>query len=207
MYLNEKLFIDFLNNKEILWTGINFSKAKFTRQGFEFSQEVMQRYFFEWNMLIINDQKKYDIRMSFRKPIMQYDLSLVTKINKTVKVNNLLVPHIGLKDILSEEEILAAVNSYSITNDIPYALTLVVESFDAAAKSAAIWVVIIQTESGEVVLCERFIKNPAGTGARSYWGRTFYNLFFDIKNHDFLRWESLVNQDNDVNETTPIILT
>ena len=44
MYLNESLFSDFLKVKEILWVGINFSKAKFTRSGFDFTQESLQHY-------------------------------------------------------------------------------------------------------------------------------------------------------------------
>ena len=57
MYMNEDLFVDFLSVREILWVGVNFSKAKFTRAGFDYSQEIMQHYFQEWNKLILNDQK------------------------------------------------------------------------------------------------------------------------------------------------------
>ena len=32
MYMNETLFADFLKTREILWVGINFAKAKFTRK-------------------------------------------------------------------------------------------------------------------------------------------------------------------------------
>ena len=66
MYMNEQLFVDFLQVREILWVGINFSKAKFTREEFDYPQEVLQRYLHVWNMLILNDQKKDDIRMRFR---------------------------------------------------------------------------------------------------------------------------------------------
>ena len=100
MYLNEELFIDFLNVKEILWTGINFAKAHFTQKGFNFTQEILQHYFLDWNKLIINDQKKYDIRMSFRKPVMSYDLSMVTKINKGLRVSNLVRSNIGIRTAL-----------------------------------------------------------------------------------------------------------
>ena len=90
MYMNETLFADFLKTREILWVGINFAKAKFTRKGFDFNQETLQHHLQEWNKLILNDQKKYDIRMSFRKPMMKYDLSVITKLNKSLKVNDVL---------------------------------------------------------------------------------------------------------------------
>lgn len=197
--MNESLFVDFLKDRDILWTGINFSMAKFTRNGFNFSQEIMQHYFHDWNMLILNDQKKYDIRMSFRKPIMQYDLSLVTKINKGVKVSSVLSSHIHLNDILNEEKIRAYISQLSFDARQKYALTFLVESFDADTKIASIWVVVFRTADSEVVLCEQYLKAPGGIGTRNYWGRTFYNLLYDIKTYAFQRWENMVqeNQGND----------
>lgn len=192
MYMNEDLFIDFLSVKEILWTGINFSKAKFTRNGFNFSQEIMQHYMNDWNMLILNDQKKYDIRMSFRKPIMQYDLSAVTKINKGTKIARMLSQHIDIKDIITEDEIREYIALQVFPRETKYALTFLVESFDADTKIAAIWVIIVENATSSVVLCEKFLKSPGGFGTRSYWARTFYNLLFDVKSQTFVRWENMV---------------
>ena len=195
--MNESLFNDFLNSREILWTGINFSKAKFTRSAFNFTQEIMQHYFHDWNMLILNDQKKYDIRMSFRKPIMQYDLSAVTRANKNVRVNSVLTERINLKDTLTEEDICAFVPQFAFAAKQPFALTFIVESFDAVAKVASVWVVIYRTDNGETVLCEQFLKVPSGIGTRNYWARVFYNILYDIKTFAFLRWENMVKNSTD----------
>ncbi|MCQ2283282.1 MAG: hypothetical protein MJZ57_00105 [Bacteroidales bacterium] len=208
MYMNEELFIDFLSHKEILWTGINFSKAHFTKKGFDFSQEIMQHYLHDWNLLILNDQKKYDIRMSFRKPMMQYDLSLTTKINKGLRVNHLLAQHIDIKDVLSDEQVVEYFSSLEYPTTSKYALTFLVESFDDSTKMAAIWVVILETESRSVVLCENFLILRGGFGTRIYWARTFYNLLFDIKSSSFLRWENMVQSQIDASqdESSPVIL-
>ena len=130
MFVNEPFLIDFLADRELLWLGINFSKARFTRKGMDFSQEILQHYFHDWNLLIINDQKKYDIRMSFRKPVMQYDLSVVTKANKAIRPPQILAHRIDLKHLLTEEIIAEYVQSLSCPTDCKYALTLMVESFD-----------------------------------------------------------------------------
>ena len=192
MYMNEDLFVDFLSVREILWVGVNFSKAKFTRAGFDYSQEIMQHYFQEWNKLILNDQKKYDIRMSLRKPIMHYDLSAVTKLNKSVKINNLFTRYIDIKDVLTDDQMVEYISGLALPKTSPYALSFVVESCDASVKTAAIWVVITKTETQEVALCEKFLKTPAGFGTRNYWARTFYNVFYDIQTNAFLRWENMV---------------
>lgn len=197
MYLNEELFIDFLNVKEILWTGINFAKAHFTQKGFNFTQEILQHYFLDWNKLIINDQKKYDIRMSFRKPVMSYDLSMVTKINKGLRVSNLVRSNIGIRDVLSDDQVREYVATLELPKSQRYALMILVESFDDSTKMAALWMVVVRTEDSEPVLCEKFLKAPGGIGTRNYWARSFYNLLFDIKGHAYLRWENMVLKQED----------
>lgn len=192
MYLNEQLFIDFLNTKEILWVGINFSKAKFTRDGFTLTQDAMHKLFHEWNMLILNDQKKYDVRMSFRKPKMQYDLSVITKINKSLKINDILTNYVSVKDTFNDEQICEYLSGLKFPTSMKYALTFNIESFNATLKNAAIWVAVVATETSEVVLCEKFLKKPAGIGVKNYWARTIYNVFYDIQSQSFMRWESMV---------------
>jgi hypothetical protein len=190
--MNETLFADFLKTREILWVGINFAKSKFTRKGFDFNQETLQHHLQEWNKLILNDQKKYDIRMSFRKPIMKYDLSVITKLNKSLKVNDVLTLFISSQHVYSDEQMRNYVASLELPATLPYALMFAVESFDTTVKTAAIWVVITKTDTREVVLCEKFLKKPAGIGLRNYWARTFYNVFYDIQSDAFRRWENMV---------------
>jgi len=194
MYLNDDLFIDFIGQREILWTGINFTLAKLTKKGFEYPQEVLQYYFNGWNISTINNQKKYDIRLSFQKPIMHYDLSLVTKLNKSTKASQLLTDVISHKDIHNDEQIREYISSLSVESETPYALTFLVEYFDSITKRASIWVVIFKTGTMETVLSENFLLKPGGFGTSNYWGRTFYDILFEIKSSAFLRWKNLVQQ-------------
>lgn len=197
MYINEALFTEFLNDREILWLGIDFSKAKFTKKGFEITQEILRIYFNEWNLLIISDQKKYDIRLSFRKPIMSYDLSLVSKNNKSTKLSSVLRENISLADIQREDSICEYIRSLEMPKQHRFALTFIVESFDTASKTGSVWIAIADTTTREPVLCEKFIKVPSGFGTKNYWGRIFYNVIYDVKTYAFCRWENLIKHDNE----------
>ncbi len=195
MFLNEKLFSEFLSDKEILWLGIDFSKAKFTKKGFDISQDSLRQLFNEWNLLIISDQKKYDIRLSFRKPIMSYDLSALSKKNRSIRLSGILREHIHLNDLLDEERIQHYISNIEMPQQHRFALLFIVESFDAVSKTGSVWVTVAETATRQIVLCEKFIKLPSGFGTKNYWGRIFYNILFDIKNYAFYRWENLVSQE------------
>ncbi len=194
MYLNENLFKEFIRTKEILWLGIDFSKAKFTKDGFSFkSQDEMRTFFNEWNMLIIADQKKYDIRMSFRKPIMSCDLAMLTKANRSVRLGTLMCDTISLSNVYNEEKICEHVRKQMHPQQHRFSLEMLVESFDSRNKTGSVWVIVADTVANEPVLCEKFLKNPGGFGMKNYWGRIFYNVLYDIKNYAFCRWEDLVS--------------
>ena len=192
MHIVPALFTEFINSKEILWLGIDFTLAKFTRKGFETSQEQLRSYLNEWNRLIISDQKKYDIRMSFRKPIMSYDLARVTKANKSVRLNSILCENISIDAVHTDEQICAYVRGLDTPQTHRFALLFIVESFDTNSKTGAVWVVILDTGTHEPVLCEKFLKVPSGFGTKNYWGRIFYNLLYDIRSYAYYRWESLI---------------
>ena len=195
MFLDEKLFTEFLSEKEILWLGIDFSKAKFTKKGFDISQDSLRQLFNEWNLLIISDQKKYDIRLSFRKPIMSYDLSALSKKNRSLRLSGILREHIHLNDLLDEERIRQYTSTIEMPQQHRFALLFIVESFDAVSKTGSVWVTVAETANRQTVLCEKFIKLPSGFGTKNYWGRIFYNTLFDIKNYAFYHWENLVSQE------------
>lgn len=133
--------------------------------------------------------------MSFRKPVMQYDLSWVSKKNKALKINNVISDFITVDAIQTDESIIKYVQSNLLPFVTTYGLLFIVESFDDLTKLGTVWVVIVNTETNQVVLCDKFIKSPSGFGLRNYWGRVFYNLFFDIQKYAFLRWENLVRQE------------
>ena len=192
MYLNQPYFMDFLNEKEITWAGIDFTKAKLTRKSFSLPQEVLTHYMNAWNMMILSDQKKYNIRLSFRKPVMQYDLSMVTKKNKALKPSNLLCDTVNLTNILSDTAVVEYISTLDLPKMTKFAIMVLVESFDENTKMASLWIVIADTATSDTVLAENFMMNPGGFGTQNYWGRTFYNLFFDINKYAFTRWENSI---------------
>lgn len=192
MYINTPLFTEFISAKEILWLGIDFTLAKFTRKGFDVPQDTLRTYFNEWNQLIIADQKKYDIRMSFRKPIMSYDLAQVTKANKSVRASNILCENISIEAVRTDEQICEYVRRLEMPQTHHFALLFLVESFDTHSKTGAVWIALADTKTHEPVLCEKFLKVPSGFGTKNYWGRIFYNLLYDIRSYAYYRWESLV---------------
>ena len=193
MYLNKELFLDFLKEREVTWLGIDFSKAIFTKKGFDIPNDVLQLYFNEWNALIISDQKKYDIRVAFRKPVVHFDLSLMKKQNKLHKGDLPTHDVVRMDDLLNTNIIANYLRPLHLPDTSKYALLFMVEAFDSTIKKGSVWVVVLKSDTKELALCEKFTESPSGFSIKSYWGRVFFNIFFNISRTAFLRWEHLVS--------------
>lgn len=195
MYINKELFSDFLKAREVTWLGIDFSKATFTKKGFEMPNDVLQLYFNEWNALIISDQKKYDVRVAFRKPVVHFDLSFVKKQNKLYKGDTPIRDVVRIENLLDENIIAHYIRGAQLLTLSKYALLFLVESFDNTIKKGAVWVIAIKSETKELALCEKFAESPSGFNIKSYWARIFYNIFFNISRSSYVRWEHLVRSE------------
>ncbi|MCL2246546.1 MAG: hypothetical protein FWC10_05475 [Lentimicrobiaceae bacterium] len=193
MLLNKELFQDFLKEREVTWLGIDFSKATFTRKGFDIPNDALQLYLNEWNALIISDQKKYDIRVAFRKPVVHFDLSLIKKQNKLHKGNTLIRDVVRMENLLDTHIITNYVRQATIPDTTKYALFFMVESFDYTIKKGSVWVIILKSDTKELALCEKFTEKPSGFSIKSYWARVFFNIFFNISRTTYLQWENLVS--------------
>jgi len=191
--LNKELFQDFLKEREVTWLGIDFSKATFTRKGFDIPNDALQLYLNEWNALIISDQKKYDIRVAFRKPVVHFDLSLIKKQNKLHKGNTLIRDVVRMENLLDTHIITNYVRQATIPDTTKYALFFMVESFDYTIKKGSVWVIILKSDTKELALCEKFTEKPSGFSIKSYWARVFFNIFFNISRTTYLQWENLVS--------------
>lgn len=196
MYLNKQYYLDFLCQKEITWSGIDFSQATFTKDGFDLQYDLLQYYFSEWNKFIITDQKKYNLRISFRKPIIQYDLSTVKKCNQIPKNKLSLKKFINIDNTFDDLFIEKYIKNLTFPKNTKYNIYFIVESLDSILKNAAIWVTIIKTDSNEIVLSEKFLEKPAGLSTKTYWARVFYNIIYKIKDDAYPRWENYVKENN-----------
>ena len=187
--------MDFLKEREVIWLGIDFSKATFTKKGFDVPNDILQLYYNEWNALIIADQKKYDIRVAFRKPIVHFDLSYIKKQNRLHKGDTPIRDVVRMENLLNENIIANYVRQLAFPNLAKYALFFMVESFDNTIKKGSVWVIILKNETKELVFCEKFTESPSGFNTKSYWARVFYNIFFNISRTAYLRWEHLVRDE------------
>jgi hypothetical protein len=187
---------DIFKSKDITFLGIDFSQATFVgpildtaNSAFPSATILKEVYFKKWNDLIYEEKSKYNFREAFKKEILYYDLKYSAEQNAKADTTNMLQEH-GLVGQFTPERIQQMVWGYANSKYTGPALLFVVDYFDKNLTEAAIHVVIINYNTGKVLLNERMISNPQGFGLRNYWSRPFYNILQRINLTEWAFWKS-----------------
>src|SRR6185503_17654337 len=63
-----------------------------------------------------------------------------------------------------------------------------VESFNRTKEKSTIWITFINLNTQEVILTERRVGDPGGSGLRNFWGNSVVNLLERISRKDWDTW-------------------
>jgi len=172
---------ELFHSDEIVWYGIDFSKAKFVGEfsqfanaGIKSNKEIQVLYFPEWNDLIINEPGKYNIRKFYGFDFFANELNLVTKNNASADINVIFDPSTPNK--LSNEKIQKLINSYNIKSKKGLGLVFIVESFNKVEERGYIYVTFFDQATKKVLATNLYEGKPGGIGVKNYWARVILNV-------------------------------
>jgi len=164
------------------WFGLDFSEAYFIgSEGFTNPQDIKDRYFNSWNMLIKNEYDKYDLGKYFQKENVEFSLDNVTARNMEVKIYDRVIDDNGKMLHLNDSKVQEIIGSYEFSNEEQgLGIVMIVESFSKTSQMANYYVTFFDIDSKKVLLTQRMDGKAGGFGIRNYWAKTYYQVFKEI---------------------------
>ena len=179
----------------ITWLGIDFTHAKLAGEFNHFMQagdnsvsEIKEVYIPAWNKIILNENKKYDIKGALRKDRIVYDIDMIMKKNTEIELAEIESYN---SPNYSKEDIEQFVNEYSLENKEGVGLVFVVEAFNKMQEEAVVDVVFVDLKSKKILFQEKVIGKPMGFGLRNYWAGAIYHIIREIKETKYSYWKSM----------------
>ena len=171
----------FLKSNDLVWYGIDFSKAKMVGPDFNDPTAIVERYFTSWNELFISEHEKYSPEKYFCKANVTISFEEVTKRNKMVDPTKIVVPSTQ-QVALGKSDIEQIVKEFDFGSHTGYGALMIVEKFNKLEEHAYIYVVIIDLNN-KAILKSALIKGKArGFGFRNYWAGAIYDVLKECKN-------------------------
>lgn len=187
----------FINPKTpVTWLGMDFSQVRLLDKDGnmkdgknEQNEKFSSSYFGQWNDLITEEKKRYDIGGALRHTSIAYSIAHLNTKNDTIQVDRLYAKDKNSLNHLNSTVIQNIVNTYPSDIKTGYGLVFIVESLDRQKKETTTWVALIDMKTQQVLITERMHANVGGIGMRNYWARGFHNTINDIKERKYEEWK------------------
>ncbi len=179
---------------EVVWYGLDFTKAHCVGtfdQGMGADPadgiELRDKWIPAWNNLVIAEPQNFNLKRSFRKRHVYYDLASVSQLNKTIDPEELLnykETKIGIGTIRG---MVKKYSNYEKVDGI--GLVFVIENFNKNTKTAGLYVTFFDLATKKVLISEFMSGNPVGFGLRNYWAGAIKDILVWIDFYEFNKWK------------------
>lgn len=186
---------DVFSSDEIVWYGLDFTKAKFVGQ---FDQglgvlpasgaDMRNKWIPEWNALIARETKNFDLKKTFRKTGVYYDIAPVNDLNSTIDVNECMSFNPGKIEKSEIDEMIKKYKAGDKKEGI--GLVFIIENFNKGAQKADVYVTFFDIASKKVLICEKTSGKVGGIGMRNYWAGTIKSILKQINSNSYKNWKS-----------------
>lgn len=183
------------STKEIVWYGMDFTKAKFVGQfdqGFgampATGSDMRNKWIPEWNALVAKEPQNFDLKKSFHKDNVYYDIAPVNEVNSTIDVDACMSFNPGK---IEKSDIDGMIKKYKGGDKKEgVGLVFIIENFNKGAEVADVYVTFFDIASKKVLVCEKVSGKVNGIGMRNYWAGAIKAILKQIAKKDYKSWEN-----------------
>lgn len=170
---------DVFTEKNMVWYGLDFSHCKFIGQPsihsnfYKSPAYVVNTYFREWNMIPLKESNKYDIKKSFEKEYLYFDIDTTLARNKRFSSDSLIAfSNAYTLNTMSFQDI---IKSYGGVAKEGIGVVYLVESYNGIDEIASYYCIVFDVSSKKILMQEKITSKPHGGNLKTYWAGAFYD--------------------------------
>jgi hypothetical protein len=170
-----KTFQDVKSSPEIVWLGIDFTRAKFIGpSGFNDVHSIINTQLHSMNDLFVREPQKYNFS-KFLGKTARYKIDVVYQRNLKISPEGLIL----LSDPgnrFDQNTIQQVVDECQFPKDNLIGLMYIVETLDKNQQASFVWVTFIDLANGKVILTGKYAGRAGGFGFRNFWAGSFFDI-------------------------------
>ena len=185
----------FKSSVYMTWLGVDFSEVKFIGPASGWGEvstksptEMRDKYFPEWNNLIVNEWKNFKIEEAVSRLELEQDIRAVNKANERSNKKEIFSESISDYQLLDEAKIKAMVKKYDFGDKTGLGFLLVAEGMSKGREEASYWATFVDMKTKNVVFTRRITGKAGGFGFRNYWAGSMKSVFKTMKK-EFRNWK------------------
>jgi hypothetical protein len=169
------------STEELVYYGIDFSNCRLVGDfGNGSAAEIKVKMFPGWNNVVAKEQEKYNLRLTFKKPSVYYDLEPVRQRNEKTDESKLLT--FNSDHVLKAADIQQMVSQYSGgEKSSGVGLVFIAENLNKNVEAAFVHVTFFDIATKKVYFSEKLQGHAMGAGLRNYWANSIHAILVDIQ--------------------------
>ena len=188
-YISAQSSTDVFQTKDMVFYGLDFSKARFTGGfGLTSPASMQDKYMPALNELMIMERKRYDVAKSYRKKNTEYYFHLADQHNSDFDVYDSYVS--DDIDPLTDEDINDVIQFYKDDKHSGLGLLYVVDEVSHIRHLITVQIVFFDIDSSEVLLRKRARGDMHGFSIRNYYAGGIRQIIKDSAK-PYENWERL----------------
>lgn len=178
---------------EIVWFGMDFTKAKFVGQ---FDQgmgalpatggDMRNKWIPQWKSLIATEQQNFDFKKALAKESIYYDIASLNTLNSKINPDNCMDVN---PTKIEKSDINAMVKKYTSGKKEGIGMVFIVENFNKGAQVADVYVTFFDIATKKILICEKMTGAAKGIGMRNYWAGAIKAIIKELGNGTFSSWK------------------
>lgn len=162
--------------KAVTFYGLDFTAAKCIGIAeFPGGEEMITNYFPAWNDLFMVGKKRIRIGKPYKKKEVEYD-TLIYALNREIDPGDLIVDG---SYSLKKSQIDKLTKKFADTEKAGIGLVYIVESLNANADYASIWITFFRNSDGTLLLAEPIRSSGKGKIFGEYWENAILRIYIE----------------------------
>ena len=171
----------------LTWLGLDFSQASFTGSSGQYGDigevtddQVLEKYIPAWNLLFVNEEKKYDVAKYLDRGAVTYALDVTTKANNKNYPSTIFSDDPGRFQHLNKSDVGRLVGKYNFLDHKGTGVLFFIEGMSKGKEMVSAWVVFVDMDTKTVLQSAQITGRAGGIGFRNYWAKGYLNILKDV---------------------------
>ena len=182
LFISNGLFAQTINSvlkpsDKVVYYGIDMSASKLIGDRSSPEAVFVSTVMPGMNYTVISQPEKFDFQKYFNISSLTEAIALTDKVNSTVEIDNFYSNEASYNPQWDEKQLAKHIAKLSKVDKGNKGFVFIVESMNKLTEKSAVWIVVFDNKTSEILYSKRYLNDVGGFGQKNYYLKPITLLF------------------------------
>ncbi|MBK8747062.1 MAG: hypothetical protein IPM04_04140 [Saprospiraceae bacterium] len=182
LFISNGLFAQTINSvlkpsDKVVYYGIDMSASKLIGDRSSPEAVFVSTVMPGMNYTVISQPEKFDFQKYFNISSLTEAIASTDKVNSTVDIDNFYSNEASYNPQWDEKQLAKHIAKLSKVDKGNKGFVFIVESMNKIAEKSAVWIVVFDNKTSEILYSKRYLNDVGGFGQKNYYLKPITLLF------------------------------